>query len=61
MLMVAGLSRMTYETTQVPASAVTDALMDDNFVNAVDLGMRESEFNSWLIQLRPSAMPVSAT
>ena len=25
--------------------------MDDNFVDAVDLGMRESEFNSWLMQL----------
>ena len=25
--------------------------MDDNFVNAVDLGIREGEFNSWLVQL----------
>ena len=25
--------------------------MDDNFVNAVDLGMREGELNSWLVQL----------
>ena len=42
---------MTYEPTGASAPAVTDALMDANFVNAVDLGMRESEFNSWLIQL----------
>ena len=40
-----GLSRMTYEPTEVPTPAVTDALMDDNFGNAVDLGMRESDFN----------------
>ena len=46
-----GLSRMTYEPTEIPTPAVTDALMDDNFVNAVDLGMRESDFNSWLVQL----------
>ena len=25
--------------------------MDDNFINAVDLEIRESEFNRWLIQL----------
>ena len=25
--------------------------MDDNFYNAVDLGMRESDFNSWLVQI----------
>ena len=35
-----GLFRMTYEPTEVPTPAVTDALMDDNFVNAVDLEMR---------------------
>ena len=46
-----GLSRMTYEPTGASTPTVMDALMDDNFVNAVDLGMRESEFNSWLIQL----------
>ena len=46
-----GLSRITYEPTEVPKPAVTDALMDDNFVNAMDLGIRESDFNSWLIQL----------
>ena len=42
---------MTYEPTEVPTPAVTDALMDDNFVNAMDLGMRESDFNSWLVQI----------
>ena len=41
-----GLSRMTYEPTEVPTPAVTDALMDDNFINAMDLGMKESDFNS---------------
>ena len=46
-----GLSRMTYEPTEVPAPDVTEALMVDNFVNSVDLWMRESEFNSWLVQL----------
>ena len=46
-----GLSRMTNEPTEVPTPAVTDALMDDNFVNAVDLGMSESDFNSWLVQI----------
>ena len=46
-----GLSRMTYEPTGASTPTVTDALKDDNSVNAVDLGMRESEFNSWLIQL----------
>ena len=45
------LSRMTYEPTEVPTPAVTDALMDDNFVNAVDFGMREIDFNSWLVQI----------
>ena len=37
-----GLSRMTYEPTEVPIPAVTDALMVDTFVNTMDLGMRES-------------------
>ena len=46
-----GLPRMTYEPMEVPTLAVTDALMDDNFINAVDLGMRESDFDSCLIQL----------
>ena len=46
-----GLSRMSYEPTGASTPTVTDALMDDNFVNAVDLGIRESEFNSWLMQL----------
>ena len=46
-----GLSRMTYEPAEVPSPAVTDALMDDNCVNAMDLGMRESDFNSWLVQI----------
>ena len=46
-----GVSRMTYEPTEVPTPAVTDALMDDNFINAMDLGMRESDFNSWLVQI----------
>ena len=41
-----GLSGMTYEPTVASTHAVTDALMNDNFVNAVDLGMRESEFNN---------------
>ena len=44
-----GLSRMTYEPTEVPTPAVRDALMDDNFVNAMDLRMRESDFNSFLV------------
>ena len=30
---------------------MTDALMDDNFINAMDLGMRESDFNTWLVQI----------
>ena len=46
-----GLSRMTYESTEVPTPAMTDALMDDNFVHAVDLGMRKIDFNSWLVQI----------
>ena len=46
-----GLSRMTYEPTEVPTPAATDALMDDNFVNAMDLGKKESDFNSWLVQI----------
>ena len=46
-----GLSRMTYEPTVVPTPAVTDALMEDNFINAMDLGMRKSDFNSWLVQI----------
>ena len=45
------LSKMSYELTEVPTPAVTDVLMDDNFVNAMDLGMRESDFNSWLDQI----------
>ena len=45
-----GLSRMTYEPMG-PRHLITGAFMDDNFVNAVDLGIRESEFSSWLIQL----------
>ena len=46
-----GLSRMTYESTEVPTPAVTDAVMNDNLFNAVHLWMRESDFNSWLVQL----------
>ena len=46
-----GLSRMTYEPTEVPTPAVKIALMDDNFVIAMDLGMSESDFNSWLVQI----------
>ena len=46
-----GLSRMTYEPTEVPTPAVTDASMDDNCINAMDLGMRKSDFNSWLVQI----------
>ena len=42
---------MTYELTEVPTPAVTDALMDNNFVNAVDLEMREIDFNSWLVHI----------
>ena len=45
-----GLSRMTYELTEAKTPTVTDALIHDNYVNAVDLAMRESEFNSWLIE-----------
>ena len=45
------LSRMTYEPKLVPTPAVTDALMDDNFVNGVDLGMREIDFIIWLVQI----------
>ena len=41
-----GLSRMTYEPTEVPTPALTDALMDDNFVSSV-----ESDFDNWLVQL----------
>ena len=46
-----GLSRMTYEPTGASTPTATDALMGGNFVNAVELGMRESDVNSWLIQL----------
>ena len=46
-----GLSRMTYEPTEVPTSAVTDALMDDNGFNAMNIEMKESDFNSWLMQI----------
>ena len=41
-----GLSRMPYKPTEVPTPAVTDALMDDNFVSSV-----ESDFDNWLEQL----------
>ena len=46
-----GLSRMTYEPTDVTTPTLTDALMDDNCVGAVDLEMKESDFNNWLVQL----------
>ena len=46
-----GLSRMTYEPTEVPTPAVTDALMNDNCIIAMNLEMRESDFNSWLVQI----------
>ena len=46
-----GLSRMTYEQTEVLTPAVTDALIDDYFLNAIDLEMTESDFNSWLVQI----------
>ena len=46
-----GLSRMTYEPTEVPTPAVTDALVDDDCINAMNLEMRESDFNSWLVQI----------
>ena len=41
-----GLSRMTYEPTEVPTPALTDALVDDTFVSSV-----ESDFDNWLVQL----------
>ena len=46
-----GLSRMIYEPMGVSVPAAIDTLIGDNFVNAVDLRIRESELNSWLIQL----------
>ena len=46
-----GLSRMTYEPTELPTPAVTDALMDDNDVNAMNLEMKDRDFNSWLMQI----------
>ena len=30
---------------------MTDALVDDNFVRSVDLEMKESDFDNWLVQL----------
>ena len=42
---------MTYEPTGASTPTATNALIDDNFVIAVDLEVRESEFNSWLNQL----------
>ena len=45
-----GLSRMTYQPTEVPTPALTDALVDDNFVCAVDLETKESDFDNWLAQ-----------
>ena len=45
-----GLTGMTYEPTGASTPTATDASLDDNFVIAVDLGVRETEFNSWLIQ-----------
>ena len=41
-----GLFRMTYKPTEVPRPALTDALMDDNFISSV-----ESDFDNWLVQL----------
>ena len=38
-------------SNDVPTPAVTDILMDDNFVNAVDREMIKSDFNLWLVQL----------
>ena len=46
-----GLSRKTYGPTETPVPTITDALMDDNFVNAVDLGMDERDFNDWMVKL----------
>ena len=45
------LSRMTYEPTEVPTPAVTDALMNDNGVNEMNLEMKEGDFNGWLMQI----------
>ena len=45
------LSRRTYEPTEVPTPTSTDALMDYNFVNAVDLRMSERDFNKISVQL----------
>ena len=42
---------MTYEPTEVPTPAVTDASMDDNCINAMNFEMRECDFNSWLVQI----------
>ena len=46
-----GLSRITYEPSEVPTPAVTDALMDENCINAMNLEMRECDFDSWLVQI----------
>ena len=46
-----GLSRMTYKPTKVPTPALRDALVDHNFVSAVDREMKESDFYNWLVHL----------
>ena len=46
-----GLSRMTYKPTEVLTPALTDALMNDNFVSAVNSEIKGSDFVNWLIQL----------
>ena len=46
-----GLSRMTYKPTEVPTPALTDALIDDNFVSALDSEIKGCDFDNWLVQL----------
>ena len=45
------LSRRTYEPVATPTLTITDNLTDDNFVNAMNLRMSESDFNSWMVPL----------
>ena len=54
-----GLSRMTYEPMEAQTPALTDALVDDNFVSSVDLEMKESDFDNWLVQLSSKKRKVS--
>ena len=42
---------MTYKPTEAHTPALTDALIDDNVVSAVDSEIEGCDFDNWLVQL----------